>query len=160
VLFDRICRHNGVGHLLTAPSSPNQNGKVERFHGTFRPDFLDDAGPFASAEAAQVATDGWVGQYNTDRPHQGLDERVPVTPAQRFAPIDPAEREVVELWLPPTLQPVTNDDPAPMSATDLTEQGGAVELDKVVPGSGTISIGGQQFWFGPRRAGQLVRFWN
>ena len=27
------------------------------------------------------------------------------------------------------------------------------------PGSGNIAIGGQQFWLGPRRAGELVRFW-
>ena len=46
VLFDKICRKNGITHRLTAPASPNQNGKVERFHGTFRPDFLDLAGPF------------------------------------------------------------------------------------------------------------------
>jgi transposase InsO family protein len=46
VLFDKICRRNGITHLLTAPSSPNQNGKVERFHGTFRPDFLAEADPF------------------------------------------------------------------------------------------------------------------
>jgi transposase InsO family protein len=28
VLFDRICRRNGITHRLTAPASPNQNGKV------------------------------------------------------------------------------------------------------------------------------------
>ena len=43
MLFDKICRKNGITHRLTAPASPNQNGKVERFHGTFRPDFLDVA---------------------------------------------------------------------------------------------------------------------
>ena len=109
MLFDRICRRNGITHLLTEPSSPNQNGKVERFHGTFRPDFLDEAEPFDSVEAAQAAIDIWVEQYNTDRPHQGLDERVPVTPAQRFEPSHRAERELVGLWLPPALQPVTGD---------------------------------------------------
>jgi transposase InsO family protein len=40
VLFDKICRKNGITHRLTAPASPNQNGKVERFHGTMRPEFL------------------------------------------------------------------------------------------------------------------------
>jgi len=30
---------------------------VERFHGTFRPDFLDAAGPFTSLEQAQAAVD-------------------------------------------------------------------------------------------------------
>ena len=44
VLFDRICRENGIRHLLTAPRSPTTTGKVERFHktlkseGTRRPD--------------------------------------------------------------------------------------------------------------------------
>ena len=32
VLFDRICRENGIRHLLTAPRSPTTTGKVERFH--------------------------------------------------------------------------------------------------------------------------------
>ena len=41
VLFDKICRKNGITHRLTAPASPNQNGKVERFHGTFRPEFRE-----------------------------------------------------------------------------------------------------------------------
>ena len=36
VLFDRICRENGIDHLLTAPRSPTTTGKIERFHGTLR----------------------------------------------------------------------------------------------------------------------------
>src|SRR4051794_4311673 len=55
VLFAKICRTNGITHRLTQPASPNQNGKAERFHGTFRPDFLADAQPFESLEAAQAA---------------------------------------------------------------------------------------------------------
>ena len=39
VLFDRICRENGVEHLLTAPRSPTTTGKVERFHRTLRLEF-------------------------------------------------------------------------------------------------------------------------
>jgi|GEM_PF-2073262 len=86
VLFDKICRKNAITHRLTAPASPNQNGKVGRFHGTFRPDFLDVVEPFISVEEAQAAVDAWVAHYNTDRPHHGLDDKLPVTPAQRFHP--------------------------------------------------------------------------
>ncbi|WP_405434690.1 integrase core domain-containing protein [Micromonospora sp. NBC_00617] len=42
---------------MTAPASPNQNGKVERFHGTVRPDFLDTADAFTSISDAQAAVD-------------------------------------------------------------------------------------------------------
>jgi transposase InsO family protein len=36
VLFDRICRENGIRHLLTAVRSPTNTGKIERFHRTLR----------------------------------------------------------------------------------------------------------------------------
>jgi transposase InsO family protein len=42
VLFDRICRENGIDHLLTAPRSPTTTGKVERCHKTVRAEFLTD----------------------------------------------------------------------------------------------------------------------
>ena len=44
VLFDRICRENGITHLLTAPRSPTTTGKVERWHKTLRREFLDRQG--------------------------------------------------------------------------------------------------------------------
>src|SRR5207244_11216188 len=36
VLFDRICRENGVDHILTQPRSPTTTGQIERFHKTIR----------------------------------------------------------------------------------------------------------------------------
>ncbi len=108
VMFDRICRKNGIKHRLTQPASPNQNGKVERFHGTLRPDFFDNAGPFTSVAEAQTALDVWVNEYNTDRPHQALDAKVPVVPADRFETVPAEQRELLPLWLPPAL--VTTPD--------------------------------------------------
>jgi Integrase core domain len=139
VLFDKICRKNGITHRLTAPASPNQNGKVERFHGTFRPDFLDVAGPFTSTAEAQAAVDAWVGHYNADRPHQALNEKLPVTPADRFAPVPAAERELVSLWLPANLDTVTASGGAgpDVPARPTTPPGGPVEFDRVVPRAGT-----------------------
>jgi transposase InsO family protein len=165
VLFDKICRKNGITHRLTAPSSPNQNGKVERFHGTLRPDFLDHADPFESLQAAQAAVDAWVAEYNAERPHQGLDEKKPVVPADRFAPALPGP-DGMELWLPPALdvalgvEAAAEPEPGPLP-TQIREPGSqaAVELDKVVPASGNMSLCGNQFWLGPARSGQMVRFW-
>jgi transposase InsO family protein len=81
VLFDRICRDNGIIHRLTAPASPTTTGKVERFHKTLRRELLDDAAPFADLAAAQAALDGWVNEYNTTRRHQSLSM---ASPAERF----------------------------------------------------------------------------
>jgi transposase InsO family protein len=76
VLFDRICRENGIKHLLTAPRSPTTTGKVERWHKTLRREFLDGK-VFADLDTAQAAVDEWVWHYNHDRPHQGIGMVVP-----------------------------------------------------------------------------------
>jgi transposase InsO family protein len=169
VLFDKICRHNGIAHRLTAPASPNQNGKVERFHGTFRPDFLAVAGPFTSVPEAQDAVDAWVAGYNADRPHQALDEKVPVTPAERFTPVPEQQRDLIGLWLPAALESALTPGPAepqtpikvspPVPATRAPWDGGPVEFDRVVPASGNMWVAGRQFWLGPARAGMVIRFW-
>jgi len=80
VLFDRICRENGIRHLLTAPRSPTTTGKVERFHRTLRETFLTGK-TFASVADAQAQLDGWVELYNHVRPHQGIGM---VPPIERF----------------------------------------------------------------------------
>jgi len=80
VLFDRICRENGVDHILTAPRSPTTTGKIERFHRTLRDEF-DTRQVFRNLKTAQEALDEWVSYYNTQRPHQSLGD---LTPASRF----------------------------------------------------------------------------
>ena len=59
VLFDRICRENGIEHLLTQPRSPTTTGKIERFHRALRTEFRTDR-VFASPTAAQGELDEWV----------------------------------------------------------------------------------------------------
>jgi transposase InsO family protein len=80
VLFDRICRENGISHRHTAVRSPTTTGKIERFHQSLRKEFLADQ-TFRSLKAAQSALDAWVRDYNTQRPHQALDM---ATPSERF----------------------------------------------------------------------------
>jgi transposase InsO family protein len=166
VLFDKICRKNGITHRLTAPASPTTTGKIERFHLTLRRELLDDHHCFTSLQAAQAAVDTWVGEYNADRPHQSLDGRCPVTPAERFTPQPPAPQDLIELWLPPELTPASSGDrpaqPAAVSGPPPAParwQGGPVEFDRVVPPSGNMQVAGRQFWLGSARAGTVVRFW-
>ena len=148
---------------------------MERFHGTLRPDFFDTAEPFPSVAAAQAAVDAWVESYNTDRPHQALDAKHPVVPADRFAPVPAEQRGLLPRWLPPTLittAPASDSASEPGQDHDrgsragsavmsLAEEssGGPIEFDLVVPPSGNMSVACRQFWLGPARSGLTVRFW-
>jgi Integrase core domain len=62
VLFDRLCRENGISHRLTAVRAPTTTGKIERFHQSLRKEFLADRS-FRSMAVAQDALDEWVNDY-------------------------------------------------------------------------------------------------
>jgi transposase InsO family protein len=162
VLFDRICRDNGIVHRLTQPATPTTTGKIERFHQTLRRDLLADHEAFADLDAVQATLDAWVADdYNTRRPHQSLGM---ATPADRFAPVPDAEREALPLRLPAALvaAPSSPEPPKPERVPPLPPLAatpGAVEFDRVVPPSGNMWIAGKQFWLGPARAGITVTFW-
>jgi hypothetical protein len=134
VLFDRICRENGVEHLLTAPRSPTTTGKIERFHRTMRLEF-DTRRVFASLRAAQAALDEWVEQYNTARPHQSLDG---ATPAEKF------QLERAETLVPPELGAARRD------------RTGAAWVSRRVAANGVISVAWQQICFGAHHSGESV----
>jgi transposase InsO family protein len=173
VLFDRICRENGITHRLTKVRSPTTTGKIERFHGTFRRELLDDHAPFDSITHAQAVIDTWVTAYNIDRPHQALDMR---TPVDRFTQLDTEhqqETQALPLVLPAELhmidggseQPEPDPETAGMPAhlLRLKEMGPSpvaapvtIEIDTVVPASGNLSVRGQQLWLGPDRAGTPI----
>jgi len=91
VLFDRICRENGIDHILTQPRSPTTTGKIERFHKTLRIEF-NTRQVFRNLKTAQEALDEWVSYYNTQRPHQSLAD---LTPLSRFqAEVGREQREL------------------------------------------------------------------
>jgi transposase InsO family protein len=110
VRFDRICRENGIDHLLTAPRSPTTTGKVERWHKTLRREFLDGK-VFDSIADAQAQLDAWVRYYNFDRPHQSLGGVPPIErfklAAPRPQPAEPAEATAPALTAPATTRRVS-----------------------------------------------------
>lgn len=162
VLFERICRENDIVQRFTRVASPTTTGKIERLHGTMR-EFLEDQRPFASIEAVQDAFDTWRGEYNELRPHQSLDMAIP---ASLFAP---RPDTVSDLVLPPELSVLSGDQRVviepqgepwhfsddPVDPFDID----AVELTRIVPASGNISICEQQIWVGPKCAGKVVELW-
>jgi hypothetical protein len=121
---------------------------VERWHQTLQVEFLNDAGPVASIDEAQAAVDAWPNEYNEQRPHQSLDM---ACPAGKFRP-SPACGDALSLWAPADLEPVSTapsrpqDAPAALAPASWPD---AVEVDRVVPASGNITIGPQQFCWAP-----------
>jgi transposase InsO family protein len=159
VLFERICRENGITARRTRPRSPTTTGKIERLHQSLQDELLDVHGPFASLAALQAALDAWREEYNTDRPHQSLDMAFP---ASRFAPAV----SLLPLRVPPQLatasaQQAEQPEPPPAGLPAAGQEAPlvAVEADRVVPPSGNLWIGGQQVWLGPAFADKKVTIW-
>jgi transposase InsO family protein len=131
VLFDAICRENGIEHLLTQPRSPTTTGKIERFHRSLRAEFLSEQKPFSNLKTAQQALDEWVSYYNTTRPHQGLDM---ATPAEKFA-------------AGAVLRPVS------VSRPTREDRSGDDWVSRRVTTNGVVSVAWQQVCLGAHYAG-------
>ncbi len=150
VLFDAICRENGIEHLLTQPRSPTTTGKIERFHRSLRAEFLSGRAPFKSLKVAQQALDEWVVFYNTARPHQALQMD---TPASRFTAAGAADVPVVS---------------APADEGLRGERAGADWVSRRVTTNGVVCVSWQQVSLGRHYAGsrcdvhvdgELLRFY-
>lgn len=136
VLFDRICRENGIKHILTKPRSPTTTGKVERWHKTLRVEFLTGK-VFSDIADAQAQLDAWVEHYNHDRPHQGIGM---VVPWERFRLADTVPVE------PVITKPADDPEAAmPISAT------------RKVGRTGTISFASVRYKAGIWLAGETVQ---
>jgi hypothetical protein len=90
---------------------------------------------FPSLAAAQQAIDGWIVEYNTDRPHQSLGR---CTPAERFA----TRR--------------TDAGPALDLAALAERRTGDDWISRRVASNGVISVSWQQFSVGKHYGGELV----
>jgi hypothetical protein len=158
VLFDRICRENGIEHLLTAPRSPTTTGKIERFHRTMRAEF-DTRRMFSSLRTAQQALDEWVSYYNTERPHQSLGM---ATPAEKFTTTTTTTTTADQHPPPVADRPVQLSAPA-------TDRTGDRWVSRRVGANGVVCVSWQQVCVGVSHAGQhvdvhvgdqLLQIWN
>ncbi|MEU5949900.1 IS481 family transposase [Micromonospora sp. NPDC047465] len=166
VLFERICRENGIVARNTRPRTPTTTGKVERFHQSLQGECLDGR-VFATVEQAQAAVDAFVAEYNYDRPHQGIDDAFP---ADRFHRPSPARERPATKDLPLRLPSGLLSEPPPAprkpptvevdtSLTVSTDRSQPVQLVRVVPPSGNLTVAQQQVWLGPALAGTPVTIW-
>jgi integrase-like protein/Mu transposase-like protein len=113
---------------------------VERLHKTMRREFFTVKDRvFATIPELQAALDGWVSEYNTERPHQSCGGW---PPAERFALADrsilPADRAV------PAAEPSQGWQPRPAG------------VSRWVNAHGKISLAGFSYRVGATYAGEPV----
>ena len=84
VLFDKICRRNGITHRLTQPRSPTTTGKIERFHRTLADGWAYKK-LYRSEDTRRNALAGWLHQYNHHRPHSAVGGLPPITRLNNLA---------------------------------------------------------------------------
>jgi transposase InsO family protein len=161
VLFEKICRDNGIKQRLTKPRSPTTTGKIERFHKTLRTEFLDHVAPFESFTAAQEAIDEWIMSYNHQRPHQALDMAVPASLFRpngptRLEPADPTPAEQSVERQPASLAIGVIEPPQHPSG-----DGAAVEFDVRLSPAGDVAVrsGRQVVSLHQSMAGRTVTVW-
>lgn len=70
----------GIVVKHSRPNHPQTQGKLERFHRTFKEELLNYYA-FDNLDDAQMGFDGWLNIYNNDRPHGAIDLQ---TPASRY----------------------------------------------------------------------------
>jgi hypothetical protein len=166
VLFERICRENGISTRLTKPRSPTTTGKIERWHKTLRRELLDAAGVFPDIETAQASIDAWVHGYNHSRPHQSLSMATPAT-VFRPAPIEPVPAIAVSTHQLTTVgldAVVVASRPTPRlpapNDTAVAHVVHAVEWEAVLtPRARLILPANQQLKFTAALAGRTVTLW-
>jgi transposase InsO family protein len=143
VLFDRICRENGIDHILTQPRSPTTTGKIERFHRSLRVEF-NTRQVFRNLKTAQEALDEWVSYYNAQRPHQSLGD---ATPQSRFK---------------------AGDDSSRRELSRRPERNGEQWVSRTVASNGVVCVGYQHVSVGKHHGGSqcdvlvtdgLLQFW-
>jgi len=74
--FTRVAAATGIEELRTAYRAPTQNGTCERFLGGIRRESLDHLLILGEAHLRRMLRE-YVAYFNTPRPHQGLEQRIP-----------------------------------------------------------------------------------
>jgi putative transposase len=77
VEFARVAAGAGIKVLKTPVAAPNANAVVERFQGSVRRECLDHLFVLGQWHLYRVIKT-YVDYFNRERPHQGLDQRVPI----------------------------------------------------------------------------------
>jgi len=90
--FNKLCERRGITQIVASPRRPQTLGKIERFWGSLWRELVEGA-VFRDLEEARVRIGHFVGFYNFQRTHQGIDGLVP---ADRFFEAAPEVKAALE----------------------------------------------------------------
>jgi transposase InsO family protein len=89
--FAKLCERRGIRQVVASPRRPQTLGKIERLWGTLWRELVEGA-VFRDLEEARTRIAHFVGYYNFQRTHQGLDGLVP---ADRYFEAAPEVRDAL-----------------------------------------------------------------
>lgn len=75
--FKKWLSNNAIIWEQIQPGSPQENGIVERFNGTYRSEILD-ANLLRDLDHCKQITQDWIKEYNQERPHESLGFKTPM----------------------------------------------------------------------------------
>jgi transposase InsO family protein len=76
----QLLARGAIRHIVTPPSTPRWNGKVERFHQTMQREWAKGL-RYRNSTARNRALPHWLRHYNQRRPHSSLRGRPPISRA-------------------------------------------------------------------------------
>ena len=74
--FSAVAMSSGIKEVKTPYRTPKANGICERFMGSLRRECLDHILIHGGRHLERVVKE-YTAHYNQDRPHQGIDQRIP-----------------------------------------------------------------------------------
>ena len=83
--LDAWAYQNGVQLEFSRPGKPTDNAFAESFNGRFRDECLNQHW-FAELSEARQTVEAWRIEYNTERPHRGLQQQTPMAWEAAWAP--------------------------------------------------------------------------
>jgi transposase InsO family protein len=90
--FARLCERRGIRQIVASPRRPQTLGKIERFWGTLWRELVEGA-VFQDLEEARTRIQHFLGYYNFQRTHQGIEGLVP---ADRYFEAAPEVKKALE----------------------------------------------------------------